>query len=180
MKNQAANEEMKAILSDFVKMKFETMNELFSKGDYKQLEEFSKSEEFNRFQTIQELGGFEDENGNEFVMFLDVSYEFNKHFVYTVNTKTLEVDVLLIEDDFKKAKRFFYGFKYSDKYFEIQDNLDDNESLMSSKEDGVWVSYVEKYENGEFVSTIELNEYRLNKGLKPIDYNPIEDKYKRA
>jgi hypothetical protein len=113
-------------------------------------------------------------------MYFDDSNEFKKHFVYTVNTETLEVDVLLIEDDFKKAERFFYGFKYSDKYFEIKDNLEDGESLMSSKEDGVWVNYILKIENDEIVSTIELNEYRLNKGLKPIDYNSNEDLYRRA
>jgi hypothetical protein len=180
MKKNVRNEEMKGILSDYVKMKFETIDDLLSKGDFKGLEEFYKSEEFNKFETIQDIYGMEDENGNECVMFFDDSVHFKECFVYTVNVKTLEDNILLIEDDFKKAERFFYGFKYSDKFFEIEDNLDEGESLMSQKEDGVWVNYILKIENNELVSTIELNKYRLNKGLKPIDYNPLEDSYKRA
>jgi len=179
-KKDVTNEEMKGILSDYVKMKNETLIDLTSTGDFKGFEEFFKSKEFNKFQTIHDIAGLGDENGNEFVLFFDEFSELEKYIVYTVNTETLESDILLIEDDFKKAERFFYGFKYSDKYFEIEDNLDDGESLMSSIEDGVWVNYIQKIENDEIVSRIELNKYRLNKGLKPIDFNPIEEMYKRA
>jgi len=180
MKKNVTNEEMKGILSDYVKMKDGTIDDLISKGDYDGLDEFYKSEELKKFRTICDMDGMEDENGNEFVMFFDESSEFEKYVVYTVNVKTLEVGVLLIEDDFKKADRFFYGFKYSDNYFEIEDNLDDGEFLMSNEEDGVCVNYVEKIENNEIVSTIELNEYRINKGLQPIDFNPLEDLYRCA
>ncbi len=179
MKNQTANEEMKAILSKHVKMKCEKTEELVAKKDYKQLNEFVMSDEYRRFDKIADME-FEDDEGNGFILYLADGLKNREVIVYTVNEKTLEIDLLLVEEDYKKAERFFYGFKYSDKYFEIEDNLDDGESIMSEIKNGVWVSYVQKFENDEFVSTIELNEYRLNKGLKPINFNPMEDMYKSA
>lgn len=178
--NQLDTDVLKVVLSDFIKMKFGMLDELSSRGDFQKMQEFFESEEYNKFQTIQDLDSFEDENGNEFVLFFDDSKEYQTHIVYSVNVETLEVDILLIENDFKAASRFFYGFKYSDKYFEVHDNLDDNEGLMSDEEDGVRVCYVQKFENNEIVSTIELNQYRLSKGLNPIDYDPFKDMYKGA
>lgn len=174
MKKDVTNEEMKGILSDYVKMKFATLNDLTSKGYYKGFEEFLKSEELYKFITIQYKDGIEDENRNEFAMFFDKSSEFKKYVVYTVNVKTLEVDILLIEDDFKKVSRYFFGLKFFYEYFDFEDNLDDGEILKAFDEDGVIVNYVDKIENNEIVSTIELNEYRLNKGLKPIYFNTLD------
>lgn len=179
-KDVVTKEEWSSVLSDFIKMKFGALNDFASKRDFKGLREIYKTEEFNKFNTIDEIYGLGDENGNDFALSFDVSIEFEGYVVYTINNKTLEVDILLIEDDFKKAERFFYGFKYSDKYFEIEDNLDDGESLISCIEDEVWVNYIQKIENDEIVSQIELNEYRFNKGLKPIDFNWFEDMNKRA
>ncbi|HPT73204.1 MAG TPA: hypothetical protein PLE74_13090 [Candidatus Cloacimonadota bacterium] len=174
MKKDITNEKMKGLLSDYVKLKFVTFNDLTSNGYYKGFEEFLKSEELYKFITIQYKDGIEDENRNEFVIFFDKSSEFEKYVVYTVNVKTLEVKVLLIEDDFKKVSRYFFGLKFFYEYFDFEDNLDDGEILKACDEDGVIVNYVDKIENNEIVSTIELNEYRLSKGLKPIYFNTLD------
>ncbi|MCB8999341.1 MAG: hypothetical protein H6540_04635 [Bacteroidales bacterium] len=173
------HEEMKVILSKHVRMISEKTEELVAKRDYKQLNEYVMSDEYRKFDKIADME-LEDEEGNGLILYLSDGFNNKQVIVYTVNVKTLEVDLLLVEEDYKKAERFFYGFKYSDKYFEIEDNLDEGESIMSEIKNGVWVNYVLKIENDEFVSTIELNEYRLNKGLKPIDFNPMEDMYKSA
>jgi len=179
-KKAVTKKEMIRVLSDFIKMKFGVINDFVSKRDFKGLREIFKTEELNKFDTIDEIYGMGDENGIDLILSFDASKEFGGYVVYTLNIKTLEVDILLIEDDYKKAGRFFYGFKYSDKYFEIEDNLGENESLMSCNEDGVWVHYINKYVNNEVVSTTELNEHRLKEGLKPIEFNPIADLYKRT
>ena len=174
------NEALKGILSDYVKMKFETIDDLKSKGDLNGLEKFFKSEEYNKFHTIHDTEDMVDEFGNKLVFFLDKIRLLEKYIVYSVNVETLETNILLIDDNIIKPVMFFHRINFSDKFFEIVDNLDDDENFFSCKEDGVWVNYVQKFGNGEVVSTIELNEYRLNKGLKPIDFKYSEDRHRRT